>query len=353
MATTMKDVARRAGVDVSTVSLAINNDPRIRAETRERIVGIAQELGYHKNFLARGLRSGRSFTIGAAVGGATAFWSEVLAGAQTVLAQRDYHLLLDFTADSTQRTAADQIESLKAKRVDGLLIAPADDLYRLASTGGADADDAMQAYRSLREDNVPFVFVDRFVPGLDADVVSADNVAAGRAAVDYLLGLGHRHIAYMYSPHRMNTAQMERLQGYQAGMRAAGREPLTWEAVALGADRSEEAKEAMCALLDDPLGKRITAVLAATDSTALGALRTLDKAGCDVPQHLSLVGIGGSPLMDYLRPPVTTVTLPMRELGTEAANLLLARIEGDTSPLRHRRLPIALVQRASCGPIAD
>ena len=161
MATTMKDVARRAGVDVSTVSLAINNDPRIRTETRERIVGIAHELGYHKNFLARGLRSGRSFTIGAAVGGATAFWSEVLAGAQTVLAQRDYHLLLDFTADSQQRTAGVQIESLKAKRVDGLLIAPSDDLYRLAATGGPEADEAMQAYRSLREDNVPFVFVDQ------------------------------------------------------------------------------------------------------------------------------------------------------------------------------------------------
>jgi DNA-binding LacI/PurR family transcriptional regulator len=125
MATTMKDVARQAGVDVSTVSLAINNDPRIRRETRERILAIASDLGYRKNHLARGLRSGKSFTIGAVVGyTSSAFWSEVLAGAQSVLAERDYHLLLDY-APSELRQEETQIEALKQKRVDGFLIARA------------------------------------------------------------------------------------------------------------------------------------------------------------------------------------------------------------------------------------
>jgi LacI family transcriptional regulator len=353
MATTMKDVARRAGVDVSTVSLAINNDPRIRTATRERIVGIAQELGYRKNFLARGLRSGRSFTIGAIVGGATAFWGEVLAGAQSVLAQRDYHLLLDYTTPGADSSEMAQIEGLKAKRVDGLLIAPPDDLFRLTETDAAAALEAMAAYRSLRDDHIPFVFFDRFLPGVEADVVAADNVASARTATQYLVNMGHRKIAYLYSPHRMNTAQRERLQGYQLAMTEAGLATLPWMARNARGDRSQEGKEAMCALLSDPAGRDITAVIAATDSTALGALRTLHESGCEVPEDISVIGIGGSRLMEYLRPPVTTVTLPMRELGIQAAHRLFARLEGDTSPYAEIRMPTELVGRASCAPPRD
>src|SRR5262245_30116071 len=160
MATTMKDVARRAGVDVSTVSLAINNDPRIRTETRERILLIAQELGYQKNHLARGLRSGKSFTVGAVVGYATAFWGEVLAGAQSVLAEREYHLLLDYAPDSGRREET-QIQALKAKRVDGLLVAPSD------SDSLDDSQRLLPFYRNLQEQGTPMVFLDRFVPGLE------------------------------------------------------------------------------------------------------------------------------------------------------------------------------------------
>ena len=194
----------------------------------------------------------------------------------------------------------------------------------------------------------PFVFVDRFVPGIDADMVSADNEAAGRLATEYLLSRGHRTVAYLYSPHRMNTAQQERLQGYRAAMSAAGHDPIPWEADGRGADRSQEAKEAMCSLLDDPSTHRVTGIIAATDSTALGALRAFGMSDCEVPGQFSLVGIGGSPLMDYLRPPITTVTLPMRALGIEAASLLLARIEGDVTAFRHRRLDVELVERGSC-----
>ena len=349
MATTMKDIARRAGVDISTVSLAINNDPRIRTQTRERILGIANELGYRKNFLARGLRSGQSFTIGAVVGGATTFWSEVLAGAQSVFARREYHLLLDYTADATERSENMQIESLKAKRVDGMLIAPPDDLLPEAPPGHC-CSEVLRAYESLRDEKIPFVFFDRCVPGMDADAVVADNVAGTRMATEYLISLGHRHIAYIHSPHRTNSTQRERLDGYTTAMADAGLVPFPFAAVRPGADRGEEGRQAMCALLDQPAGRRITAVIAATDSTAMGVLRTLNDAGCEVPRDVSLIGVGGSPLMDYLRPAVTTVTLPMREMGIQAAHRLFARLEGDDSPYRWVRLPTELTPRASCGP---
>ena len=342
MATTMKDVARRAGVDVSTVSLAINNDPRIRRETRERILAVAQELGYRKNHLARGLRSGKSFTIGAVVGYSSGFWDEVLAGAQSVLAEREYHLLLDY-APSEARREDTQIEALKAKRVDGFLIAPSD------SDPAAGAEQSTPYYRALQEEGMPFVFVDRFVPGLEADYVAADNFAGSRSATRHLLRLGHKRIAYVFSPHRMSTVHRERLEGYQSVLREAGLEPVLWEAVRARSERSQEGMEATRELLADKAGEGVTAILAATDSTAMGALRALFDAGCPVPQKMAVIGFGGTSFSEYLQPPLTTVTLPMRALGEQAARILLERIEGSTAPPRHVVLGTQLTVRASCG----
>jgi len=342
MATTMKDVARRAGVDVSTVSLALNNDPRIRKETRERIAGIAEELGYRKNSLARGLRSGKSFTIGAVVGYAALFWDEVLAGAQSVFAERDYHLLLDY-APSETRQEETQIEALKSKRVDGFLIAPSD--------RDPDAGDELPIahYRSLQEEELPFVFVDRFVPGLEADFVAADNFSGARTATRHLLRLGHRKIAFLYSPHRMNTAQRERLDGYSSVMREVGLTPMPWEAIRARAERSEEAREATRELLLDKEGKGVTAILASTDSAAMGALRALYDAGISVPDQMAIMSFGGAAVAEYMQPPLTTMTLPMRALGEHAARTLLDRIAGDTSPHRNILLPTELTIRDSCG----
>lgn len=334
----MKDVARRAGVDVSTVSLAINNDPRIRQETRERILVIAKELGYQRNHLARGLRSGKSFTIGAVVGYNTAFWGEVLAGAQSILAEREYHLMLDYAPDATRQEEM-QIEALKAKRVDGLIIAP------------SDSDPPIEYYRALFNEQIPFVFIDRFVPGLNTDYVAADNFSAARAATRHLaIKLGHRRIAYLYAPHRMSTSQRERLEGYESVMREMGLKALPWEATYAREHRRQEGLEAMRDLLHDKAGEGVTAVLASSDSMAMGALRALHDAGLDVPGDMALMGFDGAEAGEYLEPPLTTMTLPMRAIGEQAAKLLLARIEGDKStPPRHILLPAELVIRASCG----
>ena len=345
MATTMKDVARRAGVDVSTVSLAINNDPRIRQETRERILVIAKELGYQRNHLARGLRSGKSFTIGAVVGYSTAFWGEVLAGAQSVLAERDYHLMLDYAPDAARQEEV-QIEALKAKRVDGLIIAPSD------ADPQSGADPPIEYYRSLFNEQIPFVFVDRFVPGLNTDYVAADNFSAARTAARHLVRLGHRRIAYLYAPHRMSTSQRERLEGYESVMREMGLRSLPWEVARPRPLPRQEGLEAMRELLADKAGEGVTAVLASSDSFAMGALRALHDANRAVPGDIALMGFDGAEAGEYLEPPLTTMTLPMRAIGEQAARLLLARIEGDTSPFRHILLPAALTVRASCGGAA-
>lgn len=334
----MKDVARRAGVDVSTVSLAINNDPRIREQTRDRILIIAKELGYQRNHLARGLRSGKSWTIGAVVGYSSSFWGKMLAGAQSVLAEREYHLLLDYAPDATRQEEV-QIEALKAKRVDGLIIAPSDN------------DPPIEYYRALEREHIPFVFVDRFVPGLDTDYVAADNFSAARTAARHLVcQLGHQRVAYLYAPQRMNTSQRERLDGYGSVMREMGLAPLPWEVTLTREHRRQEGREAMQDLLADRAGANVTAVLASSDAMAMGVLRALHDAGRRVPGDVALMGFDGVEAGEYLEPPLSTMAMPMRVIGEQAARLLLSRIEGDiTTPPRHVVLPAQLTVRASCG----
>jgi len=296
---------------------------------------IARELGYQRNHLARGLRSGKSFTIGAVVGYSTAFWDEMLAGAQSILADREYHLMLDYAPDSRRQEEV-QIEALKSKRVDGLIIAPSDN------------NPPKEYYRTLFNEQIPFVFVDRFVPGLDTDYVAADNFAAGRAATRHLaISRGHRRIAYLYAPHRMNTSQRERLEGYESVMRELGQKPLPWEAITAREHRRQEGLEAMRDLLMDRAGEDVTAVLCSSDSMAVGALRALHDAGRKVPDDIALMGFDGAEAGDYLEPPLTTVHLPAVDLGRHAGEMILRVIQGETLETMSVRLPTHLVIRRS------
>ena len=181
--------------------------------------------------------------------------------------------------------------------------------------------------------------------------MAADNFSAARAATRHLaVRLGHRKIAYLYAPHRLGTSQRERLEGYESVMRELGLKPLPWEAVYPREHRRQEGREATRDLLVDKQGEGVTAILASSDSMAMGALRALHDAGRQVPDDVALMGFDGAEAGDYLEPPLTTMTLPMRAIGEQAARLLLARIEGDkTTPPRHILLPAELVVRASCG----
>ena len=344
MPPTMKDVAREAGVDVSTVSLALAHDPRIRPATRERIVRAAHDLGYRKNHLARSLRSGKSLTIGAVVGHATAFWGEVLAGAQSVLSGHDYHLLLDYAPLGGARSEAQQINALWSKGVDGFLIAPPD-----GEAGSESRQSRRTLYDELTGRNTPFVFVDRYVRGINADTVTADNYGAAQTATRHLIGLKHTRIGFVYSPNRTNTAHDDRLAGYEDALREAHLTPHLWPAQTTRPERSEEGWETTREKWRNENGDGVTALLAATDSTAMGVLRALREAGKSVPYEVAVVSFGGTFTAEYLYPALTTLTLPMRAVGAEAAACLLARLGGNGGPPQSVVLPCELMVRQSCG----
>lgn len=342
MATTMKDVARRAGVDVSTVSLAINNDPRIRIQTRERILTIAHELGYQKNHLARGLRSGKSFTVGAVVAPTDRAWGEMLTGAQGVFAEQEYHLLLDIAATAARREEM-QVEALRAKRVDGLLIAPMDgEVHQIA---------AHQLLYQAMQGVTPTVLMERTLPGEITDSVCVDNHAAGREAAQHLLGLGHRSIAFLSAPHRDTTAVQARQNGYREAMQFAGLPTVFWTADTPLGDPVEEGRAAIGALATHGGSRNITGLVAATDTLAVGALKAFYEAEQQVPNRIAVVSFGGAATHD-LFPALTILSLPLQEVGRQAAILLMRRIEGDLSPAKQIQLPPQLRVGATCGAAA-
>jgi LacI family transcriptional regulator len=139
------------------------------------------------------------------------------------------------------------------------------------------------------------------------------------------------------------------LEGYSGVMRAASLSPLPWEAIRPRPERSQEGVEATRELLASPEGEGVTAILTATDSMAMGALRALYDVGVKVPERMAIASFGGASIAEYMQPPLTTMTLPMRLIGEQAARLLLSRIDGDSSPYQNILLPTELTVRASCG----
>ncbi|WP_152362880.1 LacI family DNA-binding transcriptional regulator [Microlunatus speluncae] len=310
---TVHDVARHAGVSIATVSRALNDRSRVSAATRDRVLRIATELGYHPNDLARGLAGMATRTIALLLPDITnPFFPELVKGVQTVADERGHLLLMCHNADDEDKAIADLV-LLRRKRVDGILLVAG----TLPGVGVVAASAG-----------IPTVVLDRRVPGLDADLVTVDHRAGARLGVEHLLGLGHRRIAYLTGPADVVSSQ-ERSEGWREALVAAGVEPTP--DLVVGGDFTEDGGYAAGReLLTRPAG--ITAVFAANDLGAIGLLRALTEAGLRVPDDVSVVGFDGVHLAAYTSPRLTTVAQPIFDLGRTAAELLLNRLAAAPAP---------------------
>lgn len=333
---TIKDVAQRAGVSPSTVSRVIADHPRISAATKERVRAAMAELNYHPNAVARSLVRRRTYTIGVALSRsaeaalANPFFPEVLRGVGAVARQARYFLTLT-TATSYEDEREQCIELLTQRRVDGLIL--------LASR----TDDALVDW--LAQHSYPFVVLGR-VPGRDVPQVNNDNVAAARAATEHLLALGHRQIAFIGGPPDF-VVSVDRLAGYREALEGAGLR--FQDDLVVHTDFSyEQAYVAARSLLVGP-AVRPTAVVAIDDSVALGVLAAARELGLRVPEDLSVVGFNDSPVCAHVAPPLTSVAIPIFELGAAAARMLCDALDGVEGP-RKILLPSRLVVRGSTGP---
>ena len=327
----LDDVARVAGVHVSTVSRVINGtaDVAVRPETKQRILAAARELQYRPNAIARGLRLATTGTLGLLVPSLrNPVNSPIVRGAFDRAWERNFVLVLAEDAGETE-AAEDAYERLVEEgRIDGLLI-------QSARLGNPTLD-------RFARGPVPCVFMDRAHPHSGRNVTMRD-AAAGRMAAEHFIELGHHALAHLGGPVELDTVTRRR-GGFLERAAEAGLTPTV-----ITAPLSETGGfTAMQTLLRTKSAP--TAVYVANINQALGALAAVRESGARVPEQLSLLSHDDDPLCEYLETPLTAIRMPLHELGTTAVDVLLEQVEG--GPPRDVEVPVApeLVVRRSTAP---
>jgi LacI family transcriptional regulator len=313
---TIADVARHAGVSTAVVSRLVNNDQAlsIRAETRSRVLAAIKDLGYQPNATARSLRRSRMDAFGLIIPNfANPVYAEIIHGAEAAAVGMNCVLLTGSSAGSGL-TPMQYARQLASGRVDGLLLADTD----AGTKAGAVAGTALEPL------SVPFLLVNRRVPGVSRYIVLDDERAADMA-VSHLLGLGHTRIAHIAGPTSADTAG-RRAAGYRTAMRAAGR--ATPPDLVVSADYTPAdgfgAMSHLLALPDPP-----TAVFVANVTSAAGALHSAAARGAGIPGDISVITVHDLSLAEFLFPALTTVRMPLTGLGARALELLAERPAGD------------------------
>ena len=331
--TTIRDVARLSGVSPMTVSRVINDSERVSPGTRRRVEQAIAELGYVPSRLARGLSRQRTGTLSVIVPDvANPFFTAVVRAAEEVARRADYHVILcDTRADLT--VERDVIEELIAHRVEGVVIAPV-------------SDRSATHLRRLAEFGVPFVLVDRSIPGVDSDVILGDSSGGARRLIEHLISLGHRRIGFIVESGDVSTAR-DRRTGYEAALNAAGIALDPALVVNASADPSG-GLAGMNRLLG--LEERPTAVFTVNNLAAVGAIEAVRAAGLEVPDDVALVCFDDIEYASRLYPFLTAMEQPAQTFGTLGTQLLLERIEGRGPQRRHEVvLPGEFIIRKSCG----
>jgi LacI family transcriptional regulator len=332
MSVTLRDVARLAGVSAMTVSRVINDQPRVKEETRRRVEAAIAELGYVPNGLARGLIRRKTKTIGLIVPDiANPFFTLVVRGAEDVAWRAGYHVILCNTQTDLERERG-HVDDMLSFRVEGVLIAPV-------------SDRSAPQLRTLARNELPFVLIDRSIPGFHGDLVQGDSVAGAHLLVDHLIGLGHRRIAMISEPSDVSTAR-DRVQGYREALEAAGIELRPEFVAESSAINPYAARDATLQLLDLP--EPPTAIFALNSIAATGVAEAARERGLEIPSDLGLVCFDDIELASRLDPFLTVLAQPAETFGTIAMQLLLDRLAGNVGERgRTVVLPGELVVRAS------
>jgi DNA-binding LacI/PurR family transcriptional regulator len=330
MLTTLKDIARECGVDVATASRALNKVYGVREGTRQKVLDVAKRLNYRPNRLAKGLATGRSHTLAMIISDVrNPFFAELARGAEDAAFEAGYELVL-CNSDLNPEKQMRYIRALLEKQVEGIL------MNTVAKLSRAEQDE-------LSRSGLPIVLLNRppaSIRGFSS--VIADNFQGGLLAGRYLMDRGHRAIAHLTGPQEHGSL-MERTKGFQKGVEEAIPAPL----IVRGQHNTEGGYEMMKKLLAN--GHPLTAVFAANDAIAFGAIRAIFDAGRRVPDDISVVGFDDVELASIIRPPLTTIHQPKYEMGKAAVEILLrlATRAGSWTP-EHRLFEVRMVERQSC-----
>ncbi|MGH3763091.1 LacI family DNA-binding transcriptional regulator [Actinophytocola sp.] len=323
---TMRDVARLAGVSITTVSHVVNSTRSVAPETRTRVLDAIEHIGYTGDAIARSLVTGGTRSLGVAISlVANPYFAGLIRAIEHETARSGYTLVLADTHDEPEAERS-AVRTLRSRRVDGLILTPSPHASETVLP-------------ELRRLGLPIVLLDRLTTSQDIDQVGPENVYATSGLVRHLADLGHRRIGMISGPPGLATSS-ERVLGYRLGL---GRSRLRWdeELVVPGAPA------ALGSLLD--LADPPTAVVAGDNTTLSGVLRECRRRGLRVGGDLAVVGYDDVEWADLLDPPVTTVAQPVEKLGRTAVRLLLDRITDPDRPPVTKRLPTTFMHRHSCG----
>jgi LacI family transcriptional regulator len=333
MPVTLEDIARALNVSKMTVSRAINNHPEISTATRERILAAARKMNYRPNQFARALMTNQSYLIGIVVPDLMhSYFAEICRGVETHARPVGYQNLICSTEEEP-RKEQDEIEALLS-RTDGLIVASA-----MSGNG-------IKFYKQLLSDGAKIVLIDRVLDGLRCSAVTTDDVRVGVLATEHLLKLGHRQIGHLRGTNV--STSLQRLEGYKRAL-AKARIRLNKDLVRECGFTEPDGYAAMKEWITD--GNLPTAIFAANDPAAIGAMAAMNDAGLKVPDDVAFVGAGSIHYGDMLRVPLTTVAWSTAAMGQAAAELLLELVRDKNKARKPRRItiPPALVVRQSSG----
>jgi LacI family transcriptional regulator len=339
MAVTIRDVAKLAGTSVTAVSATLNGSTggtiRVSQGTRERIYASAAQLGYVSNPIAKSLATGKTKVVGLMLPYADAFvdqnpfCNQVMSGIMREVVHKHYNLML-YTA--TSGVHRDRAAMLVDSRIGGLLLVmPPED---------------SPIFLKCKKRGIPYVSILQR-PTADSWTVNSDDFTGGRIAAQHLIGLGHKRIAHLAGSPDVVTTQ-PRCNGFRDAMSEAGIEVQEDLIVQSGFDWRLGLASTQ-ALLRKGLRHMPTAIFAANDLCAEGAIRAIRASGLSVPDDVAVVGYDDTWFATLTQPPLTTVHMPIDEMGELAARMLISRLEGESSIDPHPTLPVSLTVRQSCG----
>jgi DNA-binding LacI/PurR family transcriptional regulator len=329
---TLRDIAERVGVSVSAVSMALQDHPRIGAETKSRVVRAADELGYVTNAAGRALRASRIGAIALIVPNTSqhvfghAYFMHVLTGVNDAANQRDLQLILSTNPDEMHgEVAYDRV--MRAGWVDGAIVT------------SAAANDPGIAH--LVSNGMPVVLLGRFPNLPEAVSVGIDDVAASRQATEHLIDVhGRRRLVHLTGPLDHQTA-IDRRDGFVAACLARGIDPVVVEG-----DFSEESGERAGSTLDID---SLDGLVAANDEMAFGAIRMLRGRGVKVPADVAVIGFDDFGLSRVTTPSISSVSVPTVDMARQATHLLVDLMAGAVPDEPHTVVPVRVVLRQSCG----
>jgi LacI family transcriptional regulator len=332
---TIREVARAAGVSIATVSRVFNKNSLVNGDTARRVMQEAGRLDYWPNSAAQSLATRCTRTYGVLLPDLFGeFYSDVIRGIDRQARLNQYQILLSSSHSSSEDVLAASRAMLG--RIDGLIMMAPDEA----------SFDTVERVRR----RIPVVLLNPRMPVERCYSVGIENFGGALAAVEHLLSLGHRDIAFITGP-QGNADAGERLRGFHQALITAGLDPD--RALVVPGDFSEMAGfEAGPVLLAHP--QRPTAVFAANDSMAIGLLAALRRRGCRVPEDLAVVGFDNVAIAGYLNPALTTVNVDACGLGSQAVELMIGAMEAgpQVAPVR-QVIPAILKIRQSCGAFSD